>query len=168
MNKQNPIIFLDIDGVLNHHHYYKSPIRSRTNIDAESVKRLNELTTLGAKVVISSTWRLNRSIEELQAILNEHGFVGEIIGKTLDMRYEDNGDCILRGNEILQWIKAHPEVCGAAYWDYKRYVIFDDDSDMLYWQKDNYIHVDPFCGLSPHNVFHAKKILSLTKPNEIG
>lgn len=138
--------------------------RVRNMLDEECVTRLNELCkSTEAKVVISSTWRLGRTADELQKILNDGGFTGEVIGKTEDLRYGEAGDCILRGNEILHWIKNHEDLVGkqVGYWEYKRYVIFDDDSDMLYWQKDNYIHVDPYCGLTPHNVFTAKKILGM-------
>jgi hypothetical protein len=108
---------------------------------------------------VSSTWRLGRTVEELQEILNRNGFTGQVIGKTKDLRKGEDGDSILRGNEILAWIKENPTECGVAYWDYKRYVILDDDSDMLYWQKDNFIKTDAYCGLTPNNCWHAKKIL---------
>ena len=44
---------------------------------------LNELIKkTGAKVVITSTWRLSRSVEELQRVLDYKGFEGEVIAKT--------------------------------------------------------------------------------------
>lgn len=170
----NPIIFLDFDGVLNNQLYF---IRVREEkkydpgeLDNRCVKLLNDLCKeTGAKVVITSTWRLGRSIEELEAILKKSGFTGEILGKTEDLRIGEAGDCVLRGNEILHWIKNHEsEVGGIDYWQYKNYVIFDDDSDMLLWQKDNYIYVDPYCGLTPHSMFLAKKILRKPDPLPFG
>lgn len=157
------IIFLDIDGVLNNALWYKETNghRGRDDLSPDNIKFLNELIeNTGAKVVVTSTWRLNRTVEELQEILARNGFVGEIVGKTIDMRRGEDSDCILRGNEILQWMKAHPVELGCAYYDYKDYVILDDDSDMLYWQKDNYIHVDPYCGLTPWCIYKAKKLLN--------
>lgn len=41
-----------------------------------------------------------------------------------------------------------------------KYVILDDDSDMLYWQRNNFILIDRFVGLTMGNVFQAKKILN--------
>lgn len=170
MITQNPIIFLDIDGVLNHQLYYEKVKqagfgRARNMLDEGSMSRLNELCkSTEAKVVISSTWRLGKTVEQLQKILEDAGFTGEVIGKTESLNHGKFGDCILRGNEILHWIKEHDKLCAdpsISYHLYKRYVIFDDDSDMLYWQKDNYIHVDPYCGLTPHNVFIAKRILGM-------
>jgi hypothetical protein len=165
----NPLIFLDIDGVLNSQLYLVSTRAERIgksersindDLDPQAVTRLNDLcASTGAKVVITSTWRLNRAVDELQSILESRGFTGEAIDKTEDLRRGEAADCILRGNEILHWIKGHPELCGAPYWDYKRYVILDDDSDFLYWQRDNLIITDPYCGLTPRDVFKARRVL---------
>ena len=155
------IIFLDFDGVLNSQLWYvrTKGSRKRDDLDTEAVGFLNDLIkSTGAKVVVTSTWRLIRTVEELQEILARNGFKGEVIGKTKDLRCGEDGDCVLRGNEILQWMKTHPVELGCAYYDYKDYVILDDDSDMLYWQKDNFLLVDPYVGITPNTVFRAKKI----------
>lgn len=162
------IIFLDIDGVLNSHLYYASgradtnaALGRRKNIDDQSVAFLNDLIQCtGAKVVLTSSWRTSRTVDEIQAQFESAGFVGEVIDKTKDLKSGDDGHCVLRGNEILCWMKDNPSVLGCRYSDYRHYVIFDDDSDMLYWQRNNYIHVDPYCGLTPNNIFHAKRILN--------
>lgn len=157
------IIFLDIDGVLNSQLWYirTKGSRERDDLDNEAIGFLNDLIEkTGAKVVVTSTWRLGRTIDELQEILTRNGFTGEVIDKTKDLRIGNDGDSILRGNEILQWIKSHPEIIGCYYSDYKNYVIFDDDSDMLYWQRNNFIHIDPYVGLTPTDVYKAQKILN--------
>lgn len=162
------IIFLDIDGVLNSQLFYvhgrPGGVGLRSDIDPVPVEFLNELIAdTGAKVVVSSTWRLGRSTEELQTLLNQSGFTGEIIGKTKDLRPRVSGtesDSILRGNEILCWIKENQDLIKQDYWTFKHYVIFDDDSDMLYWQRDNFIQTDGYVGLTPTNTWKAKKILN--------
>lgn len=159
----NKIIFLDFDGVLNSQLWY---IRTKGNreiddLDTEAIGFLNTLIkNTGAKVVVSSTWRLNKTVDELQEILNRNGFKGEVLDKTKDLSVGEDGDCILRGNEILQWMKARPEILGCYYSDYKNYVIFDDDTDMLYWQRNNFIHTDPYVGLTPTDIYKAEKILN--------
>lgn len=156
------LIFLDIDGVLNSQLWFvrTKGSRERDDLDTTAIGFLNNLiAATDAKVVVSSTWRLGRTVEELQAVLDRNGFKGEVIGKTEDLRYVTDGDCIVRGNEILKWMKDHPVELGCAYWEYKDYVIFDDDSDMLYWQKDNFLLIDPYVGLTPNVVYKAKKIL---------
>jgi len=150
------IIFLDIDGVLNSQLYYVNGGKrgGENEIDSKAVGYLNNLIEeSGAKVVISSTWRRGRTIEELQQILNNAGFKGEIIGKTpaLDGKYS------LRGNEIRAWMMENEHVIGCNVSDYKDYVIFDDDSDMLYWQRNNFFWVDPYCGLSPNIIYQAMR-----------
>ena len=154
------LIFLDFDGVLNSQFWYvrTNGSRGRDDLDTDAIGFLNNLiAATDAKVVVSSTWRLNRTVEELQAILDRNGFKGEVVGKTKDLR----GEGCLRGNEIRCWIEDNPTMLGGrASWDYSDYVIFDDDSDMLYWQKDNFIHIDPYAGLTPNSVFRAKKIFT--------
>jgi hypothetical protein len=157
------IIFLDFDGVLNSQLWYvrTKGNRGEDDLDVNAIEFLNSLIkSTDAKIVVSSTWRLTKTIEELQSILYRNGFEGEVIGKTKDLRRGEDSDCILRGNEILCWMKDNPTVLGQPYYDYKNYVIFDDDTDMLYWQKDNFIKTDPYVGLTPTNVYKAKKILN--------
>ena len=166
------IIFLDIDGVLNHHQYFKERFETRKQdkldgnltkkseidreaeeIDPKSVENLNELIeNTGAKVVISSTWRLSKGIEELQAILEKRGFVGEIIGKT-----PIGCGCCQRGNEIHKWLADNRDIVGE---DGNDYVILDDDSDMLYWQRNNFVNVDQYVGLTPKQVYKATRFLT--------
>jgi hypothetical protein len=166
------IIFLDIDGVLNYELFYRnrniSEARSYplSEICPEAVKLLNDLCeSTGAKVVISSTWRLGKKLGEMQAIFKEVGFTGEIIDFTPCLaRYPGS----VRGNEILAWIQANEELIGWNYYDFKEYVIFDDDSDMLYWQRDNFMWVDRHCGLTPNLIYKAKRILGVPISDKVG
>ena len=162
------IIFLDIDGVLNHEAFYKERFEKRyeegaiahpySEIDPKCVERLNNLCQeTGAKVVISSTWR-HSGLDYCKDVLEFHGFNGEIIDITPTCRC---GMC-KRGNEIHQWIDDNRESVG-PYYQFTEYVILDDDSDMLYWQRNNFLLVDRFVGLTNGTVFQAKKILNGNK-----
>ena len=159
------IIFLDIDGVLNHEKFYKERFEKRyeegaiahpySEIDPESVKNLNTLIEeTGAKVVISSTWR-HSGLDYCVDVLNFHGFKGEVIDITPSSRC----NMCVRGNEILEWIKKNEKLIG-PYYNFTDYVILDDDSDMLYWQKNNFLLIDRFVGLTMGDVFRSKKILN--------
>jgi len=156
------IIFLDIDGVMNNEVMYElNPAyqQKRNEIDPKCIKHLNDLIKdTSAEVVISSVWRYNMDIEALQTIFNNEGFIGKIIDKTPVLRSEYT----VRGNEILAWIKNNEELLGQPYYNFRNYVIFDDDSDMLYWQKDNFICVDSYSGLTARNVYKATYILNST------
>ena len=159
------VIFLDIDGVLNSALYYRAGKADATDvrkhIDPSAVKNLNYIVEKsGAKIVVISVWRHGRTIEELQSILNNAGFVGEVIGKTESLNDGKYGDCILRGNEILHWTQENQDLLGCSYSDFKNYVILDDDSDMLYWQRNNFIQVDGYVGLTPTGAWKAVKILN--------
>ena len=167
------LIFLDFDGVLNNQLWYVATRGKRVDestgkrivddIDPKSIEYLNVLVNeTGAKVVVSSTWRLSRVVKELQEILDRNGFQGEVIGKTEDLRVAGS-NYVLRGNEIYHWLNKHtPESLG---YDAINYIILDDDSDMLLWQKDHFFQTDPYCGLTPNLVWRAAKFLN--KPVDI-
>ena len=161
------IIFLDFDGVLNSQLYYKSgrhsarPIAFENDIDPDSVALLNQLVkATEAKVVVSSSWRHGRTVEQLQAILDHNGFVGEVIGKTKDLRCGEDGQYVMRGNEIYAWMRENKAIVGDSSPDAHNYIILDDDSDMLYWQRNNLFLVDSFCGLTPNLVYKATRFLN--------
>jgi hypothetical protein len=162
-------LFVDIDGVLNSEIFYRDRQAGYNNafkmehplseIDMVSVGFLSMITEqTGAKVVITSTWRLGRSVKELQDMLAQCGFTGEVIGVTpvLDMHH----DCIVRGNEILKWMLDNRDLVGSQF-DYRHYAILDDDFDMLLSQKDNFIQIDSWCGITSKNAQRAIKILNL-------
>lgn len=170
------IIFLDIDGVLNNELWYKErsklskagELKNQTekeydlsNLDPENVAILSGLIVeTGAKVVISSTWRKGHKLEYLQELLEEKGFCGEIVGYTPVFHYTCNGKFkgnAPRGLEIQQWLKEHGE-------EVTNYIILDDDSDMLYNQRDKYFQIDPYCGITVNNAYRAKRFLN----NEYG
>ncbi len=124
------ICFLDIDGVLNSADYMLHrkhlPRPTRHNIDALTVPRLNEVTSqTGARLVISSTWRLGKSVQWLADILGMHGVTGTVIDKTPSVLVLGGKYRAARGIEIQTWIDAQdvkPE----------RFAIIDDDRDMAH------------------------------------
>ena len=89
MNDLYKLIFLDIDGVLNSEEWYierQSKDYSYSYLDEFSpnlIRNFNKLIDkTGASVVISSTWRMSRSIDELKQLFESLGIRGNIIGKT--------------------------------------------------------------------------------------
>ena len=118
------VVFLDFDGVLNSGEFAASPRNDNPGgllgLDWKAIARLNRLILLtGAKVVVSSTWRLDDDVPGLRALLGEAGFDGEVIGMTPSL----NGP---RGLEIQAWLDSAP-LFGV---DVEQFVIVDDDSDM--------------------------------------
>lgn len=137
------VIFLDIDGCLNNQVMYERKENTMLGniggvLDKLCIANLNNITDrTGAKIVISSTWRLDDACVDY---LKQSGVTGEIIGATpwLDGKY------YVRGNEILAWIQQNQ-----GYGNFNSYAIIDDFDDMLYSQRNNFFWCDPYSGLTP-------------------
>lgn len=170
MQKFNKIIFLDIDGVLNCEDAYRQGECNYREWEREdgrkdhhqsfcswSKKLLNQLIAeTDAKIVISSTWRRS-GIDYMRKVWEIEGMKGEIIGITPNFRGDVNGYTIPRGCEIEKWL----EDAGFYHINWSReeqdkvieksgignYLIIDDDNDMLYGQRNHFVHVLP----SPRN-----------------
>lgn len=160
------IIFLDIDGVLNcqqafkegnckyidwkcgfgHHMSFYHPSKQLLN---------NLIKETNADIVISSTWRKS-GIKWLNMVWEEEKMEGKIIGITPSLHFNPNIS-IPRGMEIQYWL--NQEGFRHINWseneqlkymkesNISNYIIIDDDSDMLYQQRNHFIHVLP----SPRN-----------------
>jgi len=178
------IIFLDIDGVLNCQQAYELGYCKYADLDHKehdhyqtfypsSKNYLNELIDdFDAKIVISSAWR-NSGLEWLKKVWKAEEMSGEIIDITPS--YWDDRFSVPRGCEIESWLEKKK---GFSHinWDYKtqeeymirsgieNYLIIDDDSDMLYSQRKNFVHVEPaprnLAGFHSGHLKKAKKILN--------
>lgn len=144
------VIFLDIDGVLcsmrSEKAYYGSPEAGDPStwdrFDHCAIDLLKRaLKETDAKVVLSSNWRGAVNMPTLEYCLGI-----KIIDRTRDPASADE----LRGQQIQDWLAAHPEVT--------RYAILDDDEDMLPAQ------LDKLCRTSKRNGFllgHYDELLEL-------
>jgi hypothetical protein len=174
------VVFLDIDGVLNHPGSYgegawrresskpevepePEPEKLRVPIEPPCMDRLNRLIrTTGAVVVISSSWRLFARFQDLGPALARHGLAGRVVGETpylaRDARWEESQRAlgrdplarIERGDEIARWLSDHPEVTS--------FVILDDDPDMGELAH-RLVRTDPVVGLSDADVDRAIELL---------
>jgi hypothetical protein len=116
-----PIIFLDIDGVLCTQKQWKPESMAEdgySQFNHRCVEKLNKLIEqTGAKVILTSSRRINKSLEEFAAIMQRRGFTGELLGKINDTTELSS---VSRGDEIRQWLEKYGEP--------NRYVIIDDDA----------------------------------------
>jgi len=114
-----PVIFLDIDGVLNNPGCYAIASGSRTPPDSKCVEALNYLTdATQANIVMSSSWRIGRAVIELRELLSGWGVTGTVIDRTPNL-----GSA--RGLEIAEWLLKHE---GTVLYP-SAFVVLDDDSD---------------------------------------
>jgi hypothetical protein len=121
-----PVVFLDIDGVLNSKQWYAHDAASHDgistererwehSIDPECVQRLNRiLQQTGAVVIVSSSWRKTHALSEIVSILESRGFSGEVDGAT-----SANGT-LSRTEEIAEWLAENRPPVAA-------YVVIDDE-----------------------------------------
>lgn len=157
-------MFLDIDGVLNSAasaqlHYWK-PKWYNADLSAFGdisgydfgVQELSNLRYIlteipDLKIVISSSWKIGRTVEELRVILGSLEIDPErIIGKTPFLDLDS-----IRGHEIKKWLDNN-ELC--------QYVVIDDDTDMDSLDLSRFVHVEGYNGLSYTD---AMKIIELYK-----
>ena len=126
---QTPIVFLDIDGVLNSTRWYAQLASDRPRdaatgeseilaglIDPACVACLNRLLEqTGASVVVSSSWRKTHALDEIAMMLSARGFRGQIIGAT------PSNETMSRGLEIAAWLTEHTD-------NNLAYVVLDDEN----------------------------------------
>jgi hypothetical protein len=111
------VLFLDVDGVLNSAQWFEADRRrdgdylGLVSVDPVAVAMiLGVVHATGAKIVLSSTWRL---VDHYVQALKDAGL--SFYSMTPVLRTSN------RGEEIKAWLKEHPEVdC---------FAIVDDDAD---------------------------------------
>ena len=129
------VLFLDVDGVLNRASFQPDDATGlRSWIEPEPAGRLDAvLARTGAHVVMSSSWRLDHSLDELRAELAAAGIAATVIGATPAL------DDQPRWREIEAWMVAHQLAREAI-------VILDDARDMGALG-ERFVRTDPSAGL---------------------
>jgi len=184
-NHPDKIIFLDIDGVLN-----LTPERFLLFNKQAMKYLEDIIEATGAKIVVSSSWRRENHESMTQDFITHgctQKILDAIIGITVrGYSYVKKGSDlpIVRGNEIKQWIDTHLKypwhhdpkldeqykiygedgsfkMMSTNYLgkDYS-YVILDDDIDMLYDQRNNFINTNADTGITQAHVKEAIRILN--------
>ena len=141
-----PVIFLDIDGVLNYagHHPPHGPNWPASHLCTQRIALLNQIIqTTQAVCVLSSAWRHLTTPAVLQAIMTRLGFCGRIVDAT--------GRGINRGREICQWLQAHRET--------QRFVVLDGEAHGLTPLHEHLVQTTFNHGLEPVHVQQAIHLL---------
>lgn len=172
------IIFLDVDGVINHTAWYNWVIKhpeflkegGHKNIDPRSVERIIKICDEAkASIVLSSSWRLwefYQTIKNLNRIRDIRPILERMVGIT--ERTEER----FRGKEIDSFLKRcqtksfmtdngnNLVKSGIEFNVNPSYVILDDDNDMLDFQLSRFIYVNDEVGVTHKDVDTAIKILN--------
>lgn len=116
------VIFLDIDGVMNHlNHFVPSQnhiLQEFCPIAEKNLKRI--INECNAKIVVSSTWRkIKKSVDGdiAEWLFSHYGLDSYVIGVTPYLPNE------IRGKEIQKYIEEAPQKIN-------NFIILDDDDDM--------------------------------------
>jgi histidinol phosphatase-like enzyme len=146
------VIFLDLDGVLNV--YCEDRDEFGCTFHSNFVDNLRKIINeTDAKIVISSSWRKD-GMKHMVDLWKFRNLPGEIIDVTPSLYLQKGGSIkfwndklnskitpkikgysIPRGAEIEYWIKNESKNFGIL----EQYVILDDDSDMLFEQRNNFV-----------------------------
>ena len=151
------LIFLDFDGVLNSEAWRENrgprdpaiDIATLDNneryalrsLDPAAVQVLETIVRrLDARVVVSSSWRLDFTVPQLNWLLAYHGFSDVVLGATPDSTRWPHGTAgsRTRGGEIAVWL-------GALNVQPAEYVILDDEA--VTGHGDRLYKLDPMVGL---------------------
>eukprot|EP00747_Dinoflagellata_sp_TGD_P167762 gnl/TRDRNA2_/TRDRNA2_192818_c0_seq1.p1 gnl/TRDRNA2_/TRDRNA2_192818_c0~~gnl/TRDRNA2_/TRDRNA2_192818_c0_seq1.p1 ORF type:complete len:299 (-),score=39.36 gnl/TRDRNA2_/TRDRNA2_192818_c0_seq1:74-970(-) len=144
------VVFLDVDGVL--HSLYGNEFFTENCMRAFDQIVLSS----NATVILSSTWRLKpNAMTSVHAVLKKRGLMG-IADRTPDLSSRKIGD-VAREEEILHWLRLHPEV--------QHWIAIDDmdlaaaDSPHRAVMRDHFVKTDSSVGLQRH--VHVAKALQL-------
>ena len=151
------ILFLDFDGVLNSHAWWNRRGRRMTQtidqweFDPRAIALLNEVVAGDVRVVVSSSWRLGKTVPELQQLLSSVGFAGDVLDKT-----EPIGAGLLyaytpRSAEIAHWLDEHADV--------ETYAIVDDDAEAGDGHRGHFVETKIAHGLTERVADELRAIL---------
>ncbi len=135
------VLFLDFDGVLNGEAFLR---RQRNhplpgglrNFDPDNLAALDHLCRQLAieRIVVSSTWRIDRSVAELRSMLAREGFPHA--ERIVDVTPDFGGGLRARPAEIHAWAANHRPL---------RMLVLDDAPLEL---REDFVRVDPNTGLT--------------------
>lgn len=167
-----PVVFLDIDGVLNSVEFFERTGTSIAEINAKAqalpdmygegsmelrqqcidplaVARLNTiLRKAGAQVVLSTNWAVGLTVKFLVQMLERVGFEGEVIGKT-----PRKFGYTTRDYQVSTWLEQNREE------GWMEYVILEDLHQFEPPLRAHVVRTDSKHGLQEEHVESALRIL---------
>ncbi len=148
MSAHPPVLFMDIDGVLNSRRTavafgsYPHRLDQLGKFDPVAIGLVRRLCDDGVVIVLSSAWRTMYPHVEVGTALGL-----PIIDKTPML-------CGSRGAEIADWLTRHPEVTTWA--------IVDDNGDMLAEQMPRFVQTSEDNGIVWRDYARLRELLGLS------
>ena len=166
------VLFLDFDGVLNSHDWWtRRGARTTQTVDEwefdpSAIALLNQAirdddVQSDVRVVVSSSWRYGRTVENLRDLLEKVGVAAQVIDKTVDYIDHDTLAALTalhgvrhaeRGAEIAEWLSRHTDTV-------ETYAIVDDDSDAGVGHDGHFVKTKFANGLVEAHVRRLRSIL---------
>lgn len=156
-------VFLDFDGVIN---------RGAGRWQRPLVEQLNRITQrTGAKIIVHSSWRWGRSLDELRKVLTAYHLGVPVTGEVYDvcpsaLHYKTSGGIYIsdgnfaafkgdietndeRAIAIQRWLNEHPG-------EVERFVILDDSPNLGHFVgTPEFIQTVQYIGLTPEQADKA-------------
>lgn len=152
--KEEKVIFLDIDGVLTSWRAFFA-LQEEGDLwqefDPVGVALLLRIvTTFDYKIVISSSWRISAEKMLIKHLCKHNLHLH--LHKDWKTPQKFSAE---RGQEIDLWLQMHPEV--------NKYIILDDNSDMLREQFKSFVQTDSDNGILTDHYLKMKEIAECQK-----
>lgn len=158
------IVFLDVDGVLNHRECIAAAAKRGSCIGALDDKCIDRLKKLSdacfmqtCVIVLTSSWRVSPALVK---ILDKR--LG-LFGLKIDSQTTLSGRH--RGRQIKEWFEQRPHLLPVGIMPTEtQIVIIDDDSDMLPEQMPFFVKTSMETGFTEEHLVKAAEILGIRLP----
>ena len=164
------VIFLDFDGVINGSlptpnasfgegwplSHIEESLVEKINRIVETVEARDAEQGIKTKIVISSSWRIRFSLNELRDMLQTKGLRADVIDVTPRIHPTRFSERIPRGREIQSWLNGCQADC---YYSVAKFVILDDIPDMGQLMS-HLIETDDRIGITDSDVEKAIQMLT--------
>lgn len=152
---EGPILFLDIDGVLNSNHFMRQRLEAGEKnvghaLDPDAVAQLQRIVdATGCSIVLSSTWRLIHTLADMRGRLIEAGMRSPVPLRDKTPNLDTKGANGRRGSEVQAWIDR------AGFEG--RFCCVDDDDD--FQLHHNLVRTDHVVGMTKWEADQCIKFL---------
>lgn len=152
------VLFLDFDGVINTYWWNSDGTKFEIGLNkCTNFQAVQWISHFCEKhnyyIVVSSTWRIGKSVESLRRALINSGMKESIANnRIIDKTPVYHHDHVTRGEEVNDWLKRHP--------DTSCYIIVDDDDDFKCFpeMRDHLVKTNFYIGFTMRDFMDAEEV----------